>query len=146
MRITDAQLQHLGDFQAWKEGEEGPVTLFDYACYTATPDQMFGYAAVFFREVIEVDHHYYFADAFDEQDYARRTALQPDRRAIQRTLNELRVAKLFENADVDDATAKSCAQLLANAWNEVHGDKGLVAEVHGATLDDLFVTLVNGHE
>jgi hypothetical protein len=145
VRFTDQQLQALSDFQSWKEGEDGPVTLLDYACYTATPDQLFGYAAVFFRQVIEVDHHYFFADVFDEKAHSAQKAQRPGRE-IQRSMNELRIAKLLENADVDDVAARSCAQLVANAWNEVHGDKGLVAEVHGTSLGDLVVTLVNGHE
>ena len=145
MRFNDAQLQHLGDFQAWKEGEDGPVTLLDYAAYTATPDQLFGYAALFFRELVEVDGHYYFADTFDEKLYAEWRSRKPGRE-IQATMNELPMAKLLGNADVDTAGAKQTAQLLAAAWNEVYGRKGLVAEVHGATLEDLAVTLVNGHE
>jgi len=145
LRFNDAQLRHLGDFQAWKEGEDGPVTLLDYAAYTATPDQLFGYAALFFRELVEVDGHYYFADTFDEKLYAEWRSRKPGRE-IQATMNELPMAKLLGNADVDTAGAKQTAQLLAAAWNEVYGRKGLVAEVHGATLEDLAVTLVNGHE
>jgi hypothetical protein len=145
LRFNDAQLRHLGDFQAWKEGEDGPVTLLDYAAYTATPDQLFGFAALFFRELVEVDGHYYFADTFDEKLYAEWRSRKPGRE-IQASMNELAMAKLLGNADVDTAGAKQSAQLLAAAWNEVYGRKGLVAEVHGATLEDLAVTLVNGHE
>jgi hypothetical protein len=145
LRFNDVQLRHLGDFQAWKEGEDGPVTLLDYAAYTATPDQLFGFAALFFRELVEVDGHYYFADAFDEKLYSEWRSRKPGRE-IQASMNELPMAKLLGNADVDSAGAKQSAQLLAAAWNEVYGRKGLVAEVHGATLEDLAVTLVNGHE
>lgn len=145
MRFTDAQLQHLGDFQAWKEGEDGPASLLDYAAYTATPDQLFGYAALFFRELVEVDGHYFFADSFDEKLYAEWRPRKPGRE-IQRVMNELPMARLLGSADVDARSAKHCAQLVAAAWNEVHQRKGVVAEVHGETLEDLAVTLVNGHE
>lgn len=145
MRFNDTQLERLGDFQSWKEGEDGPVSLLDYAAYTATPDQLFGYAALFFRELVEIDGHYFFADAFDEKLYAEWRSKKPGRE-IQRAMNELPMARLLGNADVDAASAKHCAQLLATAWNEVHARKGVVAEVHGATLEDLAVTLVNGHE
>ena len=145
MRFTDAQLQTLGDFQSWQEGEDGPVSLLDYAAYTATPDQLFGFAALFFRELVEVGGHYYFADTFDQKLYdewhPRKTG-----REIQATMNELPMSKLLGNADVDTRSAMNCARLLAAAWNEVYGRKGLVAEVHGETLEDLAVTLVNGHE
>lgn len=145
MRFTEAQLQHLGDFQAWKESEDGAVSLLDYAAYTATPDQLFGYAALFFRQLVEVDGHYFFADSFDEKLYAEWRSRKSGRE-IQRTMNELPMARLLGSADVDTISAKHCAQLVAAAWNEVHGRKGVVAEVHGATLEDLAVTLVNGHE
>ena len=145
VRFTDQQLQSLSDFQSWKEGENDAVTLLDYAAYTATPDQLFGYAAVFFREVIEVEGHHFFADAFDQSAYARAKREKPGRE-IQREMNQLPMSKLLQSADVDDGAARTCAQLVANAWNEVHGAKGLVAEVHGATLQDLSVTLVSGHE
>jgi hypothetical protein len=145
VRFTEAQLQTLGDFQSWSEGEDGPVSLLDYAAYTATPDQLFGFAALFFRELREVDGHYYFADSFDEKLYAEWHSRKPGRE-IQAAMNELPMSKLLGNADVDAAAAMNCARLVAAAWNEVHGDKGVVAEVHGETLEDLAVTLVNGHE
>ena len=146
MRFTEHQLRALSDYQSWKEGEDGPATLLDYAAFTATPDQLFGYAAVFFRELVEVERHYFFADAFDEVTYARLKQQLPDGRAVQRVINELKMATLLQNADIDARAAKSCAELIAAAWNEVHGREGLVAEVHGSTLDDLLVTLVNLHE
>jgi hypothetical protein len=36
--------------------------------------------------------------------------------------------------------------VLAACWNEVHSAKHVVAEVHGTTLEDLSVTLVDAHE
>lgn len=145
MRFDERQLQRLGDFQAWKETEDDQASLLDYAAYTATPDQLFGYAALFFRQVVEFDGHYFFADVFDESDYTRQR-VHMSGREIQQALNALPISRLLQNADVDDTAALDCAQLLANAWNEVHGRKGVVAEVHGETLADLVVTLVNGHE
>jgi hypothetical protein len=136
----------LSDYQSWKEGEDGAATLLDYAAYTATPDQLFGHAALFFRELIEVDAHYYFADAFDRAAYEKARANFPDGRDVQRALNALPMSRLLQNADIDDTAAKNCALLLAAAWNEVHASKGVVAEVHGATLADLYVTLANLHE
>jgi hypothetical protein len=136
----------LSDFQSWKEGEDGPSTLLHYAAFTATPDQLFGYAALFFRELIEVDGHYFFADEFDAAAHAKAKAELPDGRDLQRRLNALPMRRLLQNADIDDAAAVSCAQMIAAAWNEVHAHEGVTAEVHGETLEDLIVTLVNGHE
>jgi hypothetical protein len=146
LRFSEKELEALGDFQSWKEGEDGPATLLDYAGYTATPDQLFGYAAVFFREVLEVDAHHYFADVFDEKVYSQLKAQFPDGRDIQRVMNALPMSKLLQNADIDDGAAAACAQLVASAWNEVHIRRGVTAEVHGTTLADLAVTLVNLHE
>jgi hypothetical protein len=146
LRFTDKQLQALGDFQSWKEGEDEPVTLLDYAGFTATPDQMFGYAAVFFRELIEVDGHYFFEDAFDADTYALWKSKLSNGRDIQRVMNALPMSRLLQSADVDATAAAACAQLVADAWNEVHIRRGVTAEVHGSTLEDLAVTLVNLHE
>jgi hypothetical protein len=146
LRITDQQLRELSDYQAWKEGEEGSTSLLDYATYTATPDQLFGYAAIFFRELVEVDKHYFFADEFDPGAYQKAKEQLPDGRDVQRRLNALPMTRLLQNADIGDAAAKSCAGLIAAAWNEVHAHEGVTAEIHGTTLDDLVVTLVNGHE
>lgn len=146
MRFTDQQLRDLSDYQSWKEGEDGASTLLDYATYTATPDQLFGYASIFFRELVEVDKHYFFADEFDAAVYEKTKVGIADGRDVQRKLNALPMRRLFQSADVDDAAAKSCAQLVAAAWNEVHAHEGVTAEIHGTTIDDLVVTLVNGHE
>jgi hypothetical protein len=146
LRFSEQQLRALSDFQSWKEGEDEPATLLDYATYTATPDQLFGYAAVFFRELVEVDGHYFFADEFDAAAYEKAKAELPDGRDVQRRLNALPMTRLLRNADSDDASAKSCAALVAAAWNEVHAHEGVTAEIHGSTLADLIVTLVNGHE
>ena len=81
MRFSENQLQALSDFQSWKEGEDEPVTLLDYAAFTATPGPFVRLRAVFFREVIEVDGHLYFADAFDEKSSAWKLTL-PGRRDI----------------------------------------------------------------
>lgn len=146
LRFTEHQLRALSDYQSWKEGEDGPATLLDYAAYTATPDQLFAYAALFFRELVEVDGHYYFADEFDAAVYERAKAELPDGRDVQRRLNALAISRVLQSADVDDAAAKSCAMLIAAAWNALHADEGVTAEVHGETLENLVVTLVNGHE
>jgi hypothetical protein len=146
MRFTDQQLQSLSDFQSWKEDEDEPVTLLDYAGFTATPDQLFAYAAVFFRALIEVDGHYYFEDAFDADTYALWKSKLANGREIQRVMNALPMTRLLQSADVDAAGAAACARLVADAWNEVHGRKGVVAEVHGEAWNDLSVTVVNGHE
>ena len=146
MRFTDTDLRALSDYQSWKEGEEAPATLLDYASFTATPDQLFAYAAVFFRELVEVDGHYFFADEFDASAHAKAKAALTDGREVQRRLNALPMRRLLQNADIGDAAAKSCAALIAAAWNEVHAHEGVTAEVHGETLEDLVVTLVNGHE
>jgi hypothetical protein len=146
LRFNEKQLQALSDYQSWQEGENGAASLLDYAAYTATPDQLFGYAALFFRELVEVDGHYFFADEFNPEAHAELKTRLQDGREIQRTLNALRIGRLMESADIDDAAAEACAHLVAAAWNEVHGRKGVVAEVHGETLEDLYVTLVNGHE
>lgn len=148
MRINEEQLRELEDFQSWNEGKAAAdrLSLFDYITFEATPDLLLGFAALFFCELTEVEGHYFIAGKFDasvHEDWKRKLA---DPREIQRAMNNLHMSTLLQNAEVTDAQAKVCAQVIAAAWNEVHGPKHVVAEVHGTTLEDLAVTLVNAHE
>jgi hypothetical protein len=148
MRFGEEQTRDLEDFQSWNEGKTGAdrLSLFDYATFAATPDLLLAFAALFFCELVEVDGHYFIAEKFDAAVYEDWRRKQPDAREIQRVMNNLYMSTLLQNAEVTDAQAKICAQVIAAAWNEVHGPKHVVAEVHGTTLDDLAVTLVNAHE
>jgi len=148
MRINEEQLRELDDFQSWNEGKTGAerLPLFDYVTFEATPDLLLGFAALFFCELTEVEGHYFIAEKFDAAVYEDWKRRQPDSREIQRSMNNLHMSTLLQNAEVTDAQAKVCAQVIAAAWNEVHGPRHVVAEVHGTTLEDLAVTLVNAHE
>jgi hypothetical protein len=148
MRINEEQLRELEDFQSWNEGKAGAerLSLLDYVTLDATPDLLLGFAALFFCELTEVDRHYFIAEKFDAGVYEDWKRRQPDARQIQRAMNNLHMSTLLQNAEVTDSQARVCAQVLAAAWNEVHGAKHVVAEVHGTTLEDLVVTLVNAHE
>jgi len=148
MRFSEEQTRDLEDFQSWNEGRSGAdrLSLFDYSTFAATPDLLLAFAALFFCELTEVDGHYFIAEKFDAAVYADWQRRQPDAREIQRAMNNLYMSTLLQNAEVTDAQAKVCAQVIAAAWNEVHGAKHVVAEVHGTILDDLAVTLVNAHE
>jgi hypothetical protein len=148
MRFGEEQLRELEDFQSWNEGRTGEqrLSLFDYVTFEATPDLLLGFAALFFCELTEVDGHYFIAGKFDAGLYEDWKRKQPDAREIQRAMNNLHMSTLLQNAEVADSQARVCAQVIAAAWNEVHGPRHVVAEVHGTTLEDLAVTLVNAHE
>lgn len=148
MRFSEEQTRDLEDYQSWNEGRSAAdrLSLFDYATFAATPDLLLAFAALFFCELTEVDGHYFIAEKFDAEAYVDWRRRQPDMREIQRAMNNLYMSTLLQNAEVTDAQAKICAQVIAAAWNEVHGAKHVVAEVHGTVLDDLAVTLVDAHE
>jgi len=148
MRFSEEQTRDLEDFQSWNEGRSGTdrLSLFDYATFQATPDLLLSFAALFFCELTEVDGHYFIAAKFDAAVYEDWKRKSPDHREIQRAMNNLFMSTLLQNAEVSDAQAKVCADVIAAAWNAVHGDRHVVAEVHGTTLEDLAVTLVDSHE
>ena len=148
MRFNEEQLQGLEDFQSRNEGRSGAdrLSLFDYATLEATPDLLLAFAALFFCELTEVDGHYFIAEKFDATVYEAWKRRLEDRRDIQRAMNRLVMNTLLQSTVVTDSQAKVCAQVVAAAWNEVHGTKHMVAEVHGTTLEDLAVTLVDSHE
>jgi hypothetical protein len=148
MRFNEEQLRELDGFQSWNEGKAGAgrLSLFDYVTFEATPDLLLGFAALFFCELTEVDGHYFIAGKFDAAVYEDWKRRKPDAREIQRAMNNLHMSALLQNAEATDSQARVCAQVIAAAWNEVHGPRHVVAEVHGTTLEDLAVTLVNAHE
>lgn len=153
MKFSTEAIDKLAAYQAWIGGpgsksEAGSpcASLQDYAASVATPDLLFAFAALFFCEVIEVDKHLFLKHRFDQRAYEAWKKQLTDARDIQRVMNRTRIATLLQNARVDDAGARACAELLAAAWNEVHIRRGANAEVHGTTVEDLSVTLVNLHE
>jgi len=148
VKFSEEQLRELEDFQSWNEGkcDAERITLFEYASFKATPDSLMAFAALFFCELTEVEDHYFIADRFDARVFAELKSEWTDLREVQRIMNRLHMSTLMQNAEISDTLAKVCAQVLAASWNEVHGAKHVVAEVHGNTLEDLSVTLVDAHE
>jgi hypothetical protein len=148
VKISTETTERLSDFRSWNEGkcEADRISLLTYATFVATPDLLFAFASLFFCELVEVEKHYFIKDRFDVRVYEDWKKRLDDPRAIQRVMNHIHISTLLQNADVDEAQARSCAELLAAAWNEVHLRRGATAEVHGTTLEDLSVTLVNLHE
>jgi hypothetical protein len=148
VRFNEEQLRELKDFQSRNEGKSGAdrITLFDYATFRATPDSLLAFAALFFCELTEVEDHYFIADRFDARVFADLKSKLTDLREVQRVMNRLPMSTLMQNAEISDSLARICAHVLAATWNEVHGAKHVAAEVHGTTLEDLSVTLVDAHE
>ncbi len=146
MRISETQLAGLDDFHAWNEGKTSAerISLLDYATFNATPELLFAFAALLLCDLIEVEGHYFIADRFNRVFYERWKLQLNDGKSVQRVMNHLHISTLLQNAELTDDLAKSCADLIASAWSEAHAAKGVVGEVHGTTLDDLAVTLVNG--
>jgi hypothetical protein len=148
MRIPTEALARLPDYQSRNAGrsESARISLEEYATLVATPDLLFAFAALFFCEMVEVEKHYFIKERFERGVYEDWKTRRDDLRDIQRVMNRLQVSTLLQGAQMDDALARSCAELLAAVWTEVHIRRGVTAEVHGTTANDLSVTLVNLHE
>lgn len=148
MRISTEALARLSDYQSRNEGRSDSerISLEEYATLVATPDLLFAFAALFFCEMVEIEKHHFVKERFERDVYDDWKTRYDDRRDIQRVMNRMQVSTLFQGAQMDDLLARSCAELLAAAWTEVHVRRGVTAEVHGNTADDLSVTLVNLHE
>jgi hypothetical protein len=137
VRFNEEQLRELGAARH---------SLLDFATLRATPELLMAFAALFFCELIEVEGHYFVAEKFDPRVFDESKTRLTDLREVQRIMNQIQIRTLMQNAEVSDSLARVCAQVIASAWNEVHGPNHVVAEVHGTTLEDLSVTLVDAHE
>jgi len=145
MHLTEAQLDRLKDFKEWNEEKppEQRISLFDYATFQATPDLLFGFAALLICDLVEVEGHYFIAARFNASYYDDWKTRLSDKIAIQRVMNHIHLTTILQNADADLQAATDCANLIASVWSEVHASKGVVGEVQGSSLEDLSVTLVN---
>lgn len=142
MKLNDEDLHLLSDFNSWNEGQpQDRISIFDYLCFNATPDLLFGFAALFFCELIKVEGHWFIQSRFDHESYERWKNKGLDVVEIQRVMNHIHIRSLLQQQPLDDSLAMACAQLIKRAWDQVHKEKMMVAEVHGG--EDISVTLVS---
>lgn len=144
MQFVDETLKMLADFQSWNEQKPGAarISIFDYLCFNATPDLLFGFASLFFCELVEIEGNYFIKERFGASAYGDWKKTTTDIRAIQRVMNHVHMRSLFQQQQMTDSLALACANLIAEAWNRVFKEKSLVAEVHGQTFEEISVTLV----
>jgi hypothetical protein len=144
MEMSSEDLKMLRDFNSWNEGKtaDARISIFDYLCFNASPDLLFGFASLFFCELIRVDGHYFIRERFDEEVYREWKAGNYEVRFIQKMMNHIHMRSLFQKEQLSDALALSCAQMIRDIWNKVFSDKSLVAEIDGESSEDISVTLV----
>jgi hypothetical protein len=145
MMFSAEVLKMLHDFRSWNSGKDGsqPISIFDYLCFTATPDALFAFASLFFIELIKYEDVFFIKERFDERVYREWKKRLDNVVEIQRAINHIHISQIFQNQDVDDELAFEVANLIQKIWSRVFAGDGLIAEVHGETAQDISITLVS---
>ncbi|MBK9260712.1 MAG: hypothetical protein IPM54_12950 [Polyangiaceae bacterium] len=135
-------MAQLADFDAWcKSGPQGAdISLIDYVGFVATPDLLFGFASLFWPDLIVHEERRFLASGFSPALYEQWRAKGLNSREIQRVMNHVHISTLFQNQQISDEIAVEAARLLATTWSRTLGPEGLAAEAVGSNLDDAAVT------
>lgn len=142
MRPNRSIIAQLANFNEWSKTGPEPATisLLDYVGFVATPDLLFGFAALFWPDLIVHDGLRFLASGFSAEAYDdwKRTGKAPQE--VQRVMNHLHVSTLLQQQVVSDEVAVEAARVIATIWSRTLGPEGLVAEAVGGGLDDAAVT------
>jgi hypothetical protein len=135
----------LKDYNSWSrsETELKTISIFDYLCFTATPDALFAFASLFFIELIKYEDGLFIKERFDEAVYGEWKKRLDSVAEIQRVMNHIHIRQIFQNQVISDELAFESAKLIQNIWSRTFESDGLKAEVHGKTSQDISVTLVS---
>lgn len=142
MRLKDSIIRELSGVRAWSQtGADGKtISLLDYVCFTATPDMFFGFAALFYPELITHEGRRFLASGFTVAAYDAWAQQGRTANEIQRVLNHLHVSTLIQNQELSDEVAVEIARVVAHIWARTLGPEGLVVEALGSTFVDAAVT------
>lgn len=142
MRLPPDIVEQLSDFKAWSGtgAQSGEVTLLDYVGFTATPDALFGFAALFQPDLVVHEEHHFLASGFSVKTFDGWRANGFALRDVQRVMNHLHVAALLQNSEVSDRLAVEAARVIADIWKRTLGPEGLDVAYFGTTLHDAAVT------
>lgn len=146
MRPNDSVMAQLADFDAWsRSGPQGAeISLIDYVGFVATPDLLFGFASLFWPDLIVYQGLRFLASGFSPALYEQWRGKGLDSREIQRVMNHVHVSTLFQNQQISDETAVEAARILATIWSRTLGPEGLATEAVGSSLDDAAATFFDG--
>ena len=142
MRVNRQTLDELREYSKWKSSSSsGEFSLFDFICCVATPDLLFGFAEVFYPELVLHNGAYFIESRFDETTFEAWTKKGTELREIQRVMNHIHMSTLLQGQGVSPDVARAAAEAVASTWTRVFHDRDLVGEVIGEGLEDLAVTL-----
>jgi hypothetical protein len=135
-------MAQLGDFHSWSKGgpDKKMVSLLDYVGFVATPDLLFGFAALFWPDLVVHDGLRFLASGFSSEVYDQWRAAGRNPLETQRVMNHVHVATLLQQQGVSADVAVEVAHSIAAIWSRTLGPEGLLAEAIGSSLDDAAVT------
>lgn len=142
MQPDQSIMTQLTDFNEWsKTGpQQHPLTLLDYVGFVATPDLLFGFAALFWPDLIIHDGLHFLASGFSTEVYDQWQRAGKTPCEIQRVMNHVHVSTLLQQQAISDETAVEAARTIAMVWSRTIGPEGLITEAVGGDLDDAAVT------
>jgi hypothetical protein len=132
----------LANLNAWSSANPkvAPVSLFDYAGLTASPDTLFSFAEFFLPELVEWQGRKFLASRFDHTVYAAWQSKLKSGREIQRVMNHIHISWLLQNDEISDELAVAAAGAIRDIWQRTLGPEGLISESLGRGLEDASVT------
>jgi|SRR5215213_3198310 len=142
MTVPEEVLVHLTEFNRWKSSarEGADYDLLDYVASRATPDLLFGFAALFSPSLVLHEGDYFLASHFSEKLYEEWKARLPDIQEVQKVMNHIHISTLFQDQEVPDLIAQYAAKTIQSIWSTVLSERHLVAEAYGDGLSDAQVT------
>lgn len=142
MRPKVDVLSQLTDFRAWALGgaDPGRVTLLDYVGFVSTPDLLFGFAELFFPDLVVHEGRRFLASGFSIDTYEQWLNAGRTPEEIQRVMNHLHISTLLQQQNVSDEVAVEAARIVAQVWFRTLGPEGVAVESGGAGLEDAAVT------
>jgi hypothetical protein len=136
-------LSLLNNLQSWRS--TGPQNedfgFLNYLSCVATPDLLFGFGELFRPQLVEHEGSLYISERFSAQAYQDWKQKLTVPSEIQKVMNHLHVADLFEGQEVSDELAIEAARLIATVWTRVFSAEGLVGVAFGSSFEDAEVTL-----
>jgi hypothetical protein len=138
--LSDKILTDLKEFQAWRRSK-GDFDLLDYASCIATPDSFFAFHALFAPTLVLHEGFYFLASHFKASLYVDWMQQLRDPIAVQKVMNHIHIATIFQQQYISDHVAVEAATRLAECWSQLFANKGLVAKAFGSNLHDAEVTL-----
>jgi len=143
MKIEEDILRDLSDFASWNEGKspDHRISLFDYACFNATPDSLLGIMELLHPSLIIYKNSHFLEAKFDEEVYGLWSEKGLDSVAIEKIMNHVHLTTIFQSQDIDYPLARFVAEKIVFFWSSGFQNIDVIGEVSGETIEGLAITL-----